>query len=100
MPDQPEHYRLGKNRKETDFTTEPTPDYGVKGLGFEFVQSGVASLISTIGGIANPKFQESVSVERNVAEATPTIAESVSVDKDKVAQATPTITESVQVTVT
>jgi len=32
MPDQPEHYRVGKNNKETDFDTEPTPDYGVKGL--------------------------------------------------------------------
>ena len=82
-PDQPKHYRLGKNRKETDFTTESTPDYGVKGLGFGFVESGVATIVSTIGGIANPKFQESVSV-----------------DKDKIAEATQTITESVSVTVT
>jgi|YelNatPaOPRAMG01_1025707.scaffolds.fasta_scaffold24308_4 hypothetical protein len=99
MPDQPEFYRLGRGRRERDFTVEPTQDFGVKGLTFEFAQSGVASLISTIGGIANPKVQESVSIQRNVAEATPTIAESVSVDKDKVAQATETMSESVSVTV-
>ena len=42
MPDQPEHYRLGKNRKEKDFTTEPTPDYGVKGLDFEVAMQELA----------------------------------------------------------
>lgn len=83
MPDQPEHYRLGKTRKEGDFTTEPTPDDAIKGLTYTPAQSGVASVISTIGGIANPK-----------------ITESVVVDKDKVAQATVTITESVVVTAT
>jgi hypothetical protein len=32
MPDQPELYRLGKTKKEADFDTESTPDFGVKGL--------------------------------------------------------------------
>ena len=32
IPDQPELYRLGKTRKETDFDIEPTQDYGVKGV--------------------------------------------------------------------
>jgi hypothetical protein len=79
MPDQPELYRLGKTRKEEDFTTEPTQDFGVKGLTFEFALSGVASLISTKGGIENPEIAESVSVEQNVASATATLTESVEV---------------------
>jgi hypothetical protein len=98
MPDQPELYRLGRARKEKDFTTETTQDFGVKGLTYEFTQSGVASLISTIGGIANPKLSESVSVERNVGEAALFISESTSVQQN-VASATETITESVSVTV-
>jgi hypothetical protein len=63
-------------------------------------RSGVATLLLGYGGVADNTISESVSIQQNVAQATPTISESVAVDKDKVAQATQTITESVQVTVT
>jgi hypothetical protein len=98
MPDQPEFYRLGKARRETDFTTEPTQDFGVKGLTFEIAYSGIAVPISTIGGIPSPRLEEKVSVERNVAQASQTISESPSVERN-VASATETISESVSVTV-
>ena len=42
MPDKPELYRLGKTSKETDFDTESTPDFGVKGLTPPSFVSGVS----------------------------------------------------------
>jgi hypothetical protein len=42
MPDQPELYRLGKTKKEADFDTESTPDFGVKGLNPPSFVSGVS----------------------------------------------------------
>jgi hypothetical protein len=93
MPDMPELYRLGRGRRERDFKTEPTQDFGVKGLSFEIVHSGVAVPISTIGGIPSPRLEEKVSVERNVAQASQTISESPSVER-YVAEAPQTISES------
>ena len=44
MPDKPELYRLGKTSKETDFDTESTPDFGVKGLTPPSFVSGVSNV--------------------------------------------------------
>jgi hypothetical protein len=78
MPDQPELYRLGKTRKETDFDVEYTPDFGVKGLNPPSFVRGVShvglQIFLTKNIVDNPTISTSYKVFAEATKKTATIS--------------------------